>query len=378
MIVFLTLLYVAALVLLIKLKIIRLTLWWKISPLVWMLLLFIGLFIPMQWGAPAGNVTQYQYVVEIVPNVSGTIIEVPIEGNRPLKKGDVLFKIDPRPYQYRVDQVKAALAEAEQAVPQLEAAWKAAVAAAAKARAQRDLAKLESDMAQKTRNLDRGAISKLKLEQERQTLKAAEAALDQANSNKIRARLAYQSEIGGINTKVAQLQAQLNKALFDLEQTSVVAPADGYATGVTLEPGQRVGTVRAGSVLNFVVKGQSKLVAWINQIYIRYVKAGQPAEVVLQLYPGKTLKATVDSIVLMSETGQLKPSGDVPQQPSGQRPPGQYGVVLSIADPADLPLGIPGGAIGTAAVCTESARATQIIRRVMVRMQAWMNYIIPS
>ena len=378
MIVFLTLLYVAALVLLIKLKIIRLTLWWKISPLVWMLLLFIGLFIPMQWGAPAGNVTQYQYVVEIVPNVSGTIIEVPIEGNRPLKKGDVLFKIDPRPYQYRVDQVKAALAEAEQAVPQLKAAWKAAVAATAKARAQRDLAKLESDMAQRTRSLDKGAISKLKLEQERQTLKAAEAALDQAQSNEIGARLAFQSEIGGINTKVAQLQAQLNQALYDLEQTSVVAPADGYTTGVTLEPGQRVGTVRAGSVLNFVVKDQTKLVAWVDQIYIRYVKAGQPAEVVLQLYPGRTLKATVDSIVLMSETGQLKPSGEVPEQPSGQRPPGQYGVVLGIADPAELPFGVPGGAIGTAAIYTESARATQIIRRVMVRMPAWKNYVIPG
>ena len=378
MIVFLTLLYVAALVVMIKLKIIRLTLWWKISPLVWMLLLFIVLFIPMQWGAPAGNVTQYQYVVEIVPNVSGTIIEVPIEGNRPLKKGDVLFKIDPRPYQYRVDQAKAALAEAEQAVPQLKAAWKAAVAATAKSKAQRDLAKLESDMAQKTRTLDRGAISKLKVEQERQTLKAAEAALDQAQSNEIGARLAYKSEIGGINTKVAQLQAQLLSAQYDLAQTTVVAPADGYTTGVTLEPGQRVGVVRTGSVLNFVVKDQTKLVAWINQIYIRHVKPGQPAEVVLQLYPGKTLKATVDAIVLMSETGQLKPSGDVPGQPAGQRPPGEYAVVLKMKDTAKLFLGVPGGAVGTSAIYTDSARATQIIRKVMVRMQAWKNYIIPG
>ena len=80
-----------------------------------------------------------------------------------MKKGDVLFKIDPRPYQAKVDQIKAALAEAEQAVPQLEAAWKAAVAATGRARAQRDLAKLESDMVQKTKDLDTGAISKLKL-----------------------------------------------------------------------------------------------------------------------------------------------------------------------------------------------------------------------
>ena len=377
MIVFLTLCYVAVLVLLIKLKVIRLTLWWKLSPAVWMLLLFIVLFIPMQWGAPSGNVTQYQSVVEIVPNVSGTIIEVPIEGNRPLKKGDVLFKIDPRPYQYRVDQVKAALAEAEQAVPQLEAAWKAAIAATARAKAQRDLAKLESDMAKKTRGLDSGAISKLKVEQERQKLKASEAALEQAQSNEIKAKLAYESEIDGINTKVAQLQAQLKDAEYNLDQTTVVAPADGYTTGVTLQPGQRVGTVRVGSVLNYVVNDQTKMAVWINQIFIRYVKPGLPAEVVLQLYPGKTLKATVDSIVLMSAEGQLNPSGEVPEQPGTQRLPGQYVVILKTQNAADLPLGIPGGAIGTAAIYTESVRATQVIRKVMVRMQAWMNYIIP-
>jgi len=377
MIVFLTLLYVAALVLLIKLKVIRLTLWWKISPVVWMLLLFIVLFIPMQWGAPSGNVTQYQFVVEIVPNVSGTIIEVPIEGNQPLKKSDVLFKIDPRPYQYRVDQVKAGLAEAQQAVPQLKAAWKGAVAATAKAKAQRDLAKVESDMAKKTRGIDAGAISKLKVAQERQKLRATDAALDQAQSNEIKAKLAYESEIGGVNTKVAQLQAQLKEAQYDLDQTTVVAPADGYTTGVTVEPGQRVGTVRGGSVLNYVVNDHTKLVAWINQINIRHVKPGQPAEVALQLYPGKTLKGTVDSIVLMSQTGQLEPSGEVPEQPIGPQPPGQYVVILKIEDKADLPFGIPGGAIGTAAIYTESAKATQVIRKVMVRMQSWMNYVVP-
>ena len=131
-------------------------------------------------------------------------------------------------------------------------------------------------------------------------------------------------------------------------------------------------------MLNYVVKDETKLVAWVNQIYIRHVKPGQPAEVVLQLYPGKTLTATVGSIVLMSETGQLKPSGEVPEPPAGQPPPGQYGVVLNLDDTAEFPLGVPGGAVGTAAIYTDSARATQIIRKVMVRMQAWKNYVIPG
>ena len=377
MLAFLTLFYVAVLALLVKLKIIRLTLWWKISPAVWMLLLFILLFIPMQWGAPSGNVTQYQFVVEIVPDVTGTIIEVPIEGNRPVKKGDVLFKIDPRPYQYRVDQIKAALAEAEQEVPQLEAAWKAAVAATGRARAERDMAKLESDMAQTTRGMDTGAISELRVEQQRQNLRAAEAAFNEAQSNELRAKLAYESEIGGINTTVARLQAQLKEAEFNLDRTTVVAPDDGISIGMTLQPGQRVGITRVGSVLNYVVNDQTRLIAWINQINIRHVRPGQPAEVVLQLYPGKTLNATVDSINLMSETGQLQPSGELPAQPTGKQPPGQYAVILKIKDAADLPFGVPGGAIGTAAIYTESARITQIIRKVMVRMEAWLNYIIP-
>jgi len=377
MLIFLTLCYVAVLALLVKLKIIRLTLWWKLSPAVWMLLLFILLFIPMQWGAPSGSVTQYQFVVEVVPDVSGTIIEVPIEGNQPVQKGDVLFKIDPRPYQYQVDQIKAALAEAEQEVPQLEAAWKAAVAATGKARAGRDLAKLESDIAQTTRGMDSGAVSELRVKQFRQKLMVAEAVLVEAQSNELRAKFAYESKIGGINTTVARLQARLKEAEFNLDRTTVVAPADGFSSGMTLQPGQRVGTTRVGSVLNYVVNDRTRLVAWINQINLRHVKPGQPAELVLQLYPGKTLNATVDSINLMSETGQMKPSGELPAQPTGQLPPGQYAVILKIKEAADLPFGVPGGAIGTAAIYTESARVTQIIRKVMVRMEAWMNYIFP-
>ncbi len=87
MIAFLTLIYVGGLALLVKLKVLPNSPGTWMTTIGWVLLLFLVLFIPMQWGAPAGNVTQYQYVVEIVPNVSGTIIDVPIKGNRPLKKG---------------------------------------------------------------------------------------------------------------------------------------------------------------------------------------------------------------------------------------------------------------------------------------------------
>jgi ATP-dependent Clp protease ATP-binding subunit ClpB len=76
-----------------------------------LLLLLIVLFLPMQWGAPAGSVNVYQTVIEVVPNVSGEVVEVSAAGSRPLKEGDVLFRIDPEPYQAEVDRLKAALKE---------------------------------------------------------------------------------------------------------------------------------------------------------------------------------------------------------------------------------------------------------------------------
>ena len=77
MIVFLTLCYVAVLLLLVKLGVIRWTPFWKASPVLWMLILLVVLFVPMQWGAPSGPVRIYQYTIEIIPNVAGQVIEVP-------------------------------------------------------------------------------------------------------------------------------------------------------------------------------------------------------------------------------------------------------------------------------------------------------------
>ena len=64
----------------------------------------------------------YFYTTPVVPVVRGPVVEVPVQPNKPLKKGDVLFRIDPQPYEYTLQQRRAALAEAEQTVKQLQAA----------------------------------------------------------------------------------------------------------------------------------------------------------------------------------------------------------------------------------------------------------------
>ena len=107
MIVFLLAVYLVILFLLVKLKVVPFNLFWKISPVLFVLLLTIGLFIPMNWGAPQGPVLVVRNSVAIVPDVAGEVLEVPVVANTPLKVGDVLFKIDPVPYQSQVDALEA-------------------------------------------------------------------------------------------------------------------------------------------------------------------------------------------------------------------------------------------------------------------------------
>ena len=98
---------------------------------------------------------------------------------------------------------------------------------------------------------------------------------------------------------------------------------------------------------------------------------------VLKLHPGKVLGAVVEEIAYMTPQGQLTPSGNVPLAPTGQQPPDPYGVLLKLDEDLSESLLVPGGALGTGAVYTDSVKATHVIRKVMMRMQAWMNYINP-
>lgn len=461
MIVFLTLIYVGVLAGLVKGGIIRLNAFWKISPALWMLLLLIVLFIPMQWGAPAGNVNVYEYVIEIVPNVAGEVIEVTADGLKPLEKGDVLFRIDPEPYQAVVDQFNASLEDAKQSVERLQVSVSIAQEDVEKAEQQIELAKTdqvaaeaglagaeaafrqaETDLAlaettlkdvevqvvAASREFDRikdlfnkgsGSASDVDRAQVQYTnlrLKRDSAALSvksakdgvQAARSKVDvakadvtssqqrlqqlietdlprskaslqdAELAANSMIGDEHTTVATARAQLAKAEYDLKETTVTAPADGWAVGVTLRPGQRVANLPLRAAMSFVDAEQTRFVIGINQYAMRHVKPGQEAEITLKLFPGQILKGEVEKIAWTTPGGQLAYGGNIPAAPDGSQVVIPFGVVVRMLDDTPLNPGrFPGGAIGSAAVYTDRMKPTHVIRRVMIRMDAWMNYIIP-
>ncbi len=145
-----------------------------------------------------------------MPNVKGRVVEVPVQPNAPLKQGDVLFKIDPTPYQYVVNQKKALLAEAETNVKQLKAAYDQALANVEKVKVQVTLA--EDEYGRQKYLFDKKVIAQAQLDVAIRNLDAAKQALAGAEAAAESAKLAYESEISGVNTTVARLQAELGEA----------------------------------------------------------------------------------------------------------------------------------------------------------------------
>ncbi|MEP2531022.1 biotin/lipoyl-binding protein [Shimia sp.] len=374
MIIFLALIYVAVLYVLIRAKILPDSKVTWASTGVWIVLLLIFLFIPMQWGAPSGPARVLTRVVQVVPNVSGQVIEIAAEPNVPMQQGDVLFRIDPVPFQQAVDIAQATLVQTQARAKQDQDSLKTAEAGLRQAVAQVTLAQSRFDDDQKL--VDSGVYSENRLERRQSDLDQAQAGVESAEAS---VRLA-ETELGAVMpdgkiAKVAEAESRLEQAEWDLEQTVVRAPGDGYATNMALAVGQRVVNLPLAPSMAFVDTSESTAVAQIHQIYLRHIEPGQQVEIAMKTRPGELIMATVDQLVPAVSGGQAQVSGAIAgSQQYGAEP---FMVRLTPVHPEDTAFLRP-GAVGTVAIYTESAGATHIIRKVMMRMSAILNYLNPA
>ena len=119
-------------------------------------------------------------------------------------------------------------------------------------------------------------------------------------------------------------RAQLENARWNLAQTTVVAPANGTMVNVMLRPGFFVAGMPFNEVMTFV-DTEYQIFALFNQNELHQVEAGNEAEITLDTYPGRIIKAHVDSVIWAQSQGQLEASGDLnrtdlsPRLPAGSR-----------------------------------------------------------
>jgi RND family efflux transporter MFP subunit len=304
--------YLLLLFVLVRLGIVAFNLFWKVSPFIVLLLLSFGLFIPMGWGAPQGDALVVRNSVAIVPSVAGEVIDVPVEANAALRVGDVLFRIDPVPYEAQVKAIEAQL-------------------------------KLSATrLAQMTQLFERDSGRGFDVEQR-------------------------QSEVD-------QFKAQLEGARWNLDKTIVRAPADGYVTNVALRKGARVANLPLSPVMAFIDTSDTLIGVEIAQNDARYIAPGQPVELTFKLRPGIIYTGKVESVLQAISTGQTQTSGLAVTPKGVQSAP--FVIRLKLDD-EDISKQLPAGSTGTAAIFTEAAKATHVIRKVLLRQLAILNYVNP-
>jgi multidrug resistance efflux pump len=346
------------------------------------------------------DVQVVKYVVQVVPRVTGRVIDVPVEPNRLVRKGDVLFRIDPRPFQYEVERLQAQLAStrgdlgaqreelraaeaqilvSQNRVTSLDSSIEAGRVrlqlaelrlgqtkelASAGAGDQFEAQRWESDVAQTRADL--GAL-----------LPQRAAAQEEVTANQARAaglRQQIGATVGDEQADVAQIQAQLRDAQWQLEQTVVYAPADGYVINLQLRPGSLASQLPLNPVMSFVEQEHVILAMfWQNELH--QVEPGNEAELALNTYPGRVLKARVDSIIWAQGQGQLPLTGTLPQTGAVPLPEGRFAVKLTL-DGDDANVFLAAGARGQGAIYTNNLAPIHIIRKVLLRVNSYLNWVI--
>jgi len=359
------------------------------------LILYLNVVAPS-----SADVRVIKYVINVVPQVRGRVIDVPVEPNRPVRKGEVLFRLDPTPYELTVRSLEAQLANTLASSRELDqqlvgAIGKVEETRGAIAQADARLREIDAKLAlartrvQQYRELvatgagDRFALERAEtdvreLEAQGDTARASAA---QARSSEVQAKAGEQQvreriagKIGNEYAPVAQIRAQLENARWELSQTTVVAPANGYAINVQLRPGSFTAAFPVTPAMTFV-EDAFEVIALFAQNELHQVAPGNAAEFTLNVYPGRIIKGKVDSIVWAQGQGQVANSTQLPMTGYGPMPPGRFPVKLDL-DEREKDLFLPAGALGNGAIYTEHGEAVHILRKVILRVGAKLDVLV--
>ncbi|RBW61761.1 HlyD family secretion protein [Ruegeria sp. A3M17] len=312
--------------------------------------------------------------IQIVPRLTEPTLltEVLVEPNTEVTKGDPLYRFDDTVFALEVEEATAQLVAAEQNAKILEQDVIAAGEAIERANAQ--LAYAQTQQARYENLVPAGGARQDELDRWNEQVTEDQAQVKEATANLEKAQLALDSQIDGVNTGILQAQAQLDKAQYFLDNTTIYAPEDGMIVSQQARPGLVVGDIRLGAIASFVTKENPYILATYRQQNLKFVEVGQPVEVALDLYPGEILTGKVEAIWWATRQGQYLPSGRLPgfELP---KLPGRIAVQISV----DIPDGhtFPAGGHAAVAIYTGQGKSFEFLRRINIRLYSFANFIRP-
>ncbi len=230
-------------------------------------------------------------VVRVAPRVTGRLIRVMVTDQQHVKRGDPLLAIDPVPFRFAVQQAEAELAQARRQIMQLQAAVSSAEAEVHHREVLLTNARAKAGRAR--RLVKKDYLAQQSVEDAEADDKSAEANLQVARAKLEEARRSLGTP-GEDNDRIVSAKAALDRAQWELDNTRITAPCGGQIGELNLRPGS---VVRADNDLFVLVCGDR---FWVQANYketqLARIRAGQPADVTVDMYPGHHFRGVVQSI----------------------------------------------------------------------------------
>lgn len=309
-------------------------------------------------------------VLKIAPRVAGQVSQLAVSNNQHVQPGQILFRLDPQPYELDVQQAELALEQAEQDNAELDAQIKAAQAEIHASNAQsRDLAA----QAQRMHSLiGRQLVSRQAYDTlEAQRLMAvAEVSAAQAKLGELRAR---RGTTNNENLHLRQARNALRRARLNLTYTEVRAERSGVVSNLQLTPGTYVA---AGTPVAALVDDQVDIIADFREKALRYVDTQTSAVVVFDARPGELFNARVSHFDAGVREGQIDADGLLAapvQSERWVRDAQRQRLHLQLEQP--LPFSLPTGAKATVQLMPLDNPVVDAAAAVQIRLISWLHYV---
>ena len=316
------------------------------------------------------------FMTQIAPEVSGDVQYVGVSDNKAVRKGQLLFRVDPEPYEVAVRSAEANLSVSLQAA---DVSVADVVAARAQIRKQsvdlsasRTLGKIVTDL------VDKKALAETYGIRAVADIGKTEADLSKAQAD-LRKAEANLGAPGFANPKVRQAAAALQQARLDLKNTVAIAPADGTVTNLRLAVGQYVAPGQP--LLSFLDQGPRWISADLRENQLGNVKPGQEVLVALDIRPGKLFRGRVQSVGWGISQGDEAPTGQLPSVSESQgwvREPQRFPVRVLLLPEDSKEAGFEAARSGAQAnimILTEENSLLNPIGKLWLKLVALLSYL---
>jgi len=316
--------------------------------------------------------TVQAYVVRITPEVSGPLVSVAVRDNDRVQAGTELFVIDPINYEIAVERADADLAAAGQSIGGSTAGVSAAQARLAEAEA--NLANVREQSARVFELVAKGIYAKARQDQATASLQAAEANVERAKAELKQAEEQLGPQ-GADNPQIRVAMAALEQAQWNLVRTAVLAPSDGVVTNLAVSVGSYAAAGQP--VMTFIDANEVWIEAELPENSLELIEPGDPAEITLDVLPGRIFKGRVESIGWGVGSGSIDPATGLPKistQSGWLRDPQRFPVRIVFED-VEFPKGVRYGSQANIIVYADDSAVMDLLGAAWIRAVAFLSYL---